>query len=225
MALPQVAKVILKGAGARALLRGESRRRTPAIGLPGMTLTVRSNIRAEVQRISRIRRDADVIIARALNLAATKARTQTVRRLSTATSIPQKTIRKRVKVYKATRNKKPLRASLWVGTKRPVKAKELGGTVSRSRTGYVKVGKRIYRNAFPARMPGGHEGIFSRKPHARHRRRPDGQTTQLPIEEAVAQLEPEAGRISRQEAERAQEQIFPRELRRLAEQKLKGARF
>ncbi len=225
MALPVVAKTILKGAGARALLRGESRRRTPAINLPRMEIRVQSNMAKEVQRLSRVIRDVDAIVIKALNHAANKARTQTVKRLSKATNIPQKNIRKRVKVYPAMRAKKPLRSSVWVGVKRPVKAKELGGEVSRSRTGYVKVGKRIYRNAFPATMPGGHQGIFTRQLHARHRKRPDGQNTQLPIQEAVAQLMPDARYISRQESERAQKDIFPQELRRLAEQKLKGARF
>ena len=225
MALPQVAKTIIKGATARALLRGEARGRIPTINLPRMDIRVQSNVAKEVQRLSRVIRDVDTIVVRALNHAASKARTQTVKRLSKATNIPQKSIRKRVKVYPAMRAKKPLRSSVWVGVKRPVKAKELGGEVSRSRTGYIKVGKRVYRNAFAARMPGGHEGIFTRKLHARHRRRPDGQNTQLPIEEAVAQLMPDARYISRQESERAQKDIFPAELRRLAEQKLKGARF
>lgn len=191
----------------------------------GIGINVRSNVEGEITRLNRIIRDHDKLTAMALNTATRKARTKTARELAAALNVPQKVLRKRVRHYKASARRKPVRASLWVGTKRAIKADELGGAVSQSKTGYVKVGKRVFRNAFPARMPGGHRGIFSRKLHARHKRRADGQMTQLPIEEAVVQLMPEAERISRRHAERAIKEDFPKEQRRLAQLKLTKARF
>jgi hypothetical protein len=38
-------------------------------------------------------------------------------------------------------------------------------------------------SAFIATLPGGHRGVFQRRPNAVHKRRPDGQRTQLPIVE------------------------------------------
>ena len=64
-------------------------------------------------------------------------------------------------------------------------------------------------------MPGGHRGIFTRKAGAKHRTRPDGQRTQLPIEESIVQLMPEAERISRRMAEKAIQEVYPKEVRRL----------
>ncbi len=200
--------------------RGRSARFDAGIGID-----VRSNIEGEITRINRIVRDHDKLTAMVLNTVTRKARTKTTRELAAALNVPQKVLRKRIRHYQASARRKPVRASLWVGTKRAIKAQELGGAVSQSKTGYVKVGKRVFRNAFPARMPGGHQGIFSRKLHARHKRRADGQMTQLPIEEAVVQLMPEAERISRRHAERAIKEDFPKEQRRIAELKLTKARF
>ena len=191
----------------------------------GIGIDVRSNIDGEITRLDRLAREHSKITAMALNTVTRKARTKTVRELAAALNVPQKVLRKRIRHYKASATRKPVRASLWVGTSRPIKATELSGSVGVSRTGYVKVGKRVYKDAFPARMPTGHRGIYSRKPHARHKMRADGQRTQLPIEEAIVQLLPEAERVSRRHAERAIKEDFPREQRRLAEVKLRKERF
>ena len=189
--------------------------RLPGIGRTGIGISLRSNIRAEAGNINRLLRDHDDVTVMALNRTARSARTQTIRQLAPALNVPQKVLRKRIRVYPARRNRKPLRSSLWVGTRKAIKAAELTGSVSVGPSGVVKIGKRTFRQAFPARMPSGHRGIFVRQPHARHKRRPDGQMTQLPIAEGVVNLMPEAEDISRREARAALQNVFPREQARL----------
>lgn len=187
------------------------------------TLKIEVGIRGEVIKLDRLNRRHQQIIARALNAAAMKARTQTRREIARTKGLPQKVLTKRIQAYKASRMK--LRASLWVGTRKRIGAQELGGQVSRTAGGQVRVGRRVFRDAFVARMPGGHQGVFTRKPNARHKKRPDGQMSQLPIEEAVVQLMPEAEDISRRAAEDQMRQTFPKEMRRLVRRELELKRL
>ena len=228
MALPVIARVRV-GAGrlAAAVAGGGDRSRPRMRGLAGVRigLKLRGNMVQESRRIGRLMREHDHIIAMALNRAGRSGRTETIRTLADFLNVPQRTLRKRIRLYGARWNRKPIRSSIWVGTKKPIKAGELRGQVSLSASGHVKIGKRIYRQAFPATMPGGHRGIFVRKPGARHRQRSDGVWTQLPIEEGVVPLMPDAERISRREAERALKTVYPAELRRLARVRLQMGGF
>ena len=178
-------------------------------------ITATDTVREVRQQLTAILGSNDRITVTALNRSAAWARTRTVRELAASLNVPQKTLRKRVRIYRARRRQTPIRASLWIGLKRPITAAELSGTVTSTATGTVKIGRRIFKQAFIATMPGGHSGVFTRKPGARHRRRPDGQYTQLPIQESVAQLWPDAERVSRQWAEKAYREVYPREMRRL----------
>ena len=225
MALPGMVRLAGAAVGLTGRTKGEREFRFRGLQGVRFGLKVRGNMRAEVRRILRLSREHDQLIVKALNHAARSARTQTTKKLAEKLNVPQKVLRKRIEMFSASRNKKPLRASVWVGTKRAIQAKELSGTLSMTRSGYVKIGRRIYRQAFVARMPGGHEGIFVRRPGARHRRRADGGWTQLPIEEGVVTLLPDARDISRTESQYAQKVIFPKELRRLAEVQLKHGVF
>ncbi len=203
MSLPTLARIAIAAGG----LPGTGGRTV------GATLTVQSNVRAEIRKIDRLTRTHAVITARSLNLAARKAKTETVRELAADKNVPQRVLRKRVQAYKAHPRQQPIRASLWVGTARPIKAKELGNVEVGA--GGVRIGKRRYKQAFRATMPTGHTGIFTRKPHARHQQRPDGQMTQLPIQESVVQLLPEARDISRRASEKHVKETYPKEAARL----------
>jgi hypothetical protein len=73
-------------------------------------------------------------------------------------------------------------------------------------------------NRFLARMQSGHLGVFKRKPDATHRRRPDGQNTQLNIEEEfmISPSEMVRGKAIRPKIDmRIEEYIGPRFLRRM----------
>ncbi len=228
MALPVIARVLVGAGRLAAGVAGagdRSRPRMPGLAGARIGLELRGNMRQESRRVERLMREHDQLIIKALNHAARKARTDAVKQLADKLNVPQKVLRKRIDMFPAYRTKKPLRASVWVGTKRAIQAKELTGTLTMTRQGYVKIGRRVYRQAFRARMPGGHEGIFVRKAGARHRQRADGVWTQLPIEEGVVTLMPDAEHISRRASEYAQKTIFPEELRRLAEVQLKHGVF
>lgn len=228
MALPLIARVLVKGAsrgGAGAFLaRRVLGRADISIGA-GVGITLRGNVHGAGRNLDKLMREHDAITAMALNKAASSARTVTGRQLSRVKGLPQKILRKRIQFFKASPRKKPIQSKLWVGTAKPVTAKELTGTIGSTARGNVKIGRRTFKDAFPAKMPGGHRGIFTRKPHATHRNRPDGQRTQLPIEEAIVQLMPEARYISRRAAEEALKEIFPEEVRRLMKLRANRWRF
>ena len=154
-------------------------------------------------------------------MSARKAATQTRRELASEKNIPQRVLRKRVQPFRARRYMKPLRSSVWIGTGKPIKANEIGA-VSQTAGGRVKLGKRTMADAFVARMPTGHQGVFTRTPPARHKQRPDGQWTELPIQESAVQLMPEARRISRRAVEHHQKITYPKEYRRQMALKMRG---
>ena len=211
MAIPLIARTVLKGAALRGITRSTG-------GLGGnVGIEMRANIRGAGRDIERVMAEHDAITAIALNKAARSARTATGRELAQVKGLPQKVLRKRVQWYKASRRKKPIRSSLWVGVSKPITANELTGQTSITKSGNVKIGRRTFKGAFAARMPSGHRGIFTRKPGARHRTRADGVRTQLPIEESIVQLQPEAEGISRRMAEKALREVYPKELARLME--------
>ena len=213
MALPVLARVVVRG-GLTFLGAGAGPATVGAV-------SIQSNVRAETRKIERLVRTHNVITARALSLAARRAATDTRRELASVKNLPQRVLRKRVQAHRAYPNRKPIRSAVWLGLKNPVKAGELG-SVNPTSSGHVRIGKRIFRGAFRATMPSGHRGVFTRKVNARHRPRPDGQWTQLPIEEGVARLDPEAEPISRRASERHLRETYPKEARRLMELKARG---
>ena len=229
MALPTLARFTVKAAssgGAVAFLARRILGRSDVQQLAGgVGIWLQGNVRGAGRNLDKLMREHDQITALALNKAARSARTVTGRELANIKGLPQKVLRKRIRSYKASPRQKPIRATLWVGTAKPVTANELTGQVSLSKSGAVKIGRRTFKSAFPATMPSGHRGIFTRKPGARHKVRPDGQRTQLPIEESIVQLMPEAEHISRRASERAIQDIFPKEVRRLMKLRADRWRF
>lgn len=194
---------------AAGLLRNR-RRRDVQIPPPGIDISV--DMKGTFFQLDALNAKHQRIIIQSLNRAAERARVQTRRELALTKGIPQKVLNRRIRVYKASRMRP--RAAIWLGLKKRITAQELGGAIGATATGAVKVGRRAFRNAFPATMPGGHRGIYTRKPNAKHKRRPDGQMSQLPIEEAVIQLMPEAEQISRDATRHHMKKTFPDELRR-----------
>lgn len=198
---------LVRGFAALALSgRGKAKATPP----PGVD--VRVDMKGSFFQLDRLNAKHQKIIIQSLNRTAERARVQTRRELALDKGIPQKVLNRRVRTYKASRMRP--RASLWLGLKKRITAAELGGAIGATSTGGVKIGRRSFKGAFRATMPSGHTGVFTRKPGAAHKRRPDGQMSQLPIEEAVVQLMPEAEEISRGAAEFHMRRTYPKELRR-----------
>ena len=181
--------------------------------IPPPGIDIRVDLKGSFFQLDRLNARHQRIIMQALNRTADRARTDTRRELALTKGLPQKVLTRRVRAYKASRMRP--RAALWIGVKKRITARELGGNIGSTAAGAVRIGRRVFKDAFRAKMPGGHQGIFTRTPDAVHKRRPDGQYSQLPIEEAVVQLMPEAERISRQAAEHHMKRTFPAELKRL----------
>ncbi len=216
MAVSAVAQVLFR---TLPLLRAQRRRRPP----PPPGIDVRVELEGAFFQLDRLNASHQRIIIRALNRAAERARTQTRRELALEKGLPQKVLNRRIRAYKASRMK--MRAALWVGVKKRITAAELGGNVGTGAGGVVRIGRRTFKDAFRATMPGGHRGIYTRKPGAVHKKRPDGQMSQLPIEEAVVQLMPEAERISRRAAEHHMRRTYPAELKRLIRRHMESKRI
>ncbi len=206
MASPQAIGVL-----ARIIVPMLRRPRRQPIPPPGVDIRV--DLKGSFFQLDRLNVRHQGIIMQALNRAAERARTDTRRELALEKGVPQKVLTRRIRAYKASRMR--MRAALWVGVKKRITAQELGGNIGSTAAGSVRIGRRVFKDAFRAQMPSDHRGIFTRKPGAKHKRRPDGQYSQLPIEEAVVQLMPEAERISRRAAEHHMKRTFPAELKRL----------
>ena len=113
---------------------------------------------------------------RALNKTALWLRTQATRQISSEKRLPQKLIRERLRVLKAS--KRDLKARV-LANFMGIKAAKVG-TPRQTRRG-AKVKSYEFQGAFVATMPGGHTGIFKRKGK-----------TRLPIRELYVPLEPES---------------------------------
>ena len=140
-----------------------------------ITLDGEKDLDAAIKKISK---DYPKDNVRALNTTAAKSVTLVRRQVAASIGLKQKDISKRVKKFNANVNR-PI-ASVWIGTKSGIM---LGG-VNGARTslkGVLKSGKTVTQT-FRARMPSGHVGQFVRKDGSKHKERPDGQRTELPIE-------------------------------------------
>jgi hypothetical protein len=152
--------------------------------------------------------------AQALNRTAGRINTRTRRETSKELQIAQHEIKNRFQVFKASERQRRIRASVWVGTKSGLRYAGLRGAQSLL-DGSLKVGRRRFKT-FRATMPSGYAGQFMRKPGAKHRTRPDGQRTQLPIEEPRIRLAPIARRILLDHSREQMADFYPDEMRRLA---------
>ena len=149
--------------------------------------------------------------ARALNKTAQKSATGTRRQLAPAVGLAQKEIKSRVKYFKT--NAKNLAASVWIGVKAGIPLSKVGGA-RMSLRGVIKAGKNNVQT-FRARMPSGYVGSFVRKPGARHKERPDGQMSELPIEEPKIRLAEPGKPIIKRVTTEFMRSFFPKELQRL----------
>lgn len=116
---------------------------------------------------------------RALNKTALWLRTQSVKQISSNRKLPQKLIRDRLRVLKASRN--DLKA-LVIANVSGIKTTKVG--VPKQTARGAKVRNYEFPGAFVATMPGGSTGIFKRKGK-----------TRLPIRELYISLEPESSKI------------------------------
>ena len=192
-----------------------------------MTISLKLEGSAELSRkLKRMANDSPVIAASVLTASAKRAATQTRRKVSRDTGLQTKFLKRRITHYKATRNR--LAASLWIGMKNGIPLARLSGahtTLDGVLTARLSRGRKIRQQTFRARMPSGHVGQFVRAPNSKHRRRPDGQNTELPIEEPKFRLDrARVGRIAVSKASDQMRDFFPVELKRRIELRARSKR-
>ena len=161
-------------------------------------------------------------MAQSLNRTAQRAMTRTRRALAQAKQLPQKVLKKRVQMFKASPRK--LVARVWVGVKKHIPIESLPGArfiISGKQAGTLKAG-RIISKPFKATLKSGHSGLFVRKAPALRRTagRPATSSPNLPIEHPVVRLQPEAERIIEHETREQMRAFFPSELRRQVDRRL-----
>ena len=177
-----------------------------------MSVTIKlTGAAAASRQLERLANDFPKDAARALNTTARRSATRVRRRIAADIGLPQKVIKNKVQHFKASARR--LRASVWVGTRAGIPLGSVPGART-TLTGVLRAG-RIRQQTFRARMPSGHVGQFVRKPGAKHRTRPDGQRTQLPIEEPKVRIGVRARPIVIEESTEQMRSFYPREFRRL----------
>ena len=90
---------------------------------------------------------------------------------------------------------------VWFGLN-PIRYSQIGSLRQTSKG--VRVGKHFLQGAFVAQMKSGHRGVFLRDRSSRHEKRPDGQWTELPINEQMLEIEEEASRTLERFYQRAE---------------------
>lgn len=169
--------------------------------------------------LTRLAKEHPKDAARALNKTAQRSSTRVRRETAKAVGVPQRVIKDRVKWFKAYREK--LRSSVWVGTRGGITLDSVVGT-SVSLGGEYRLGK-VRVQAFKATMPSGKTGLFTRAPGARHRKRSDGQWTELPIEKPRLRINDTARPIIIRVTRQQMETFYPAELKRLVNLSAKRA--
>lgn len=154
-----------------------------------MTLNVSLNITQTQAALRRFQAKAPVAIARALNRSIASGATVMVRDTAKDLGVAQKYVRDRIKTRNATPTSKPV-AQLTASAKR-LPAYAFGASPdkpspnNRRGVSWKSFGKRVRDpQAFIARMPSGHIGIFKRAPGA-SKRGPRPNRSQLPIRELM----------------------------------------
>ena len=135
--------------------------------------------------------------ALALNATARKIRTRVRRDVADRMGVTQKIIGKRVQAFFAKKSK--LLASVWVGAAAKIRIAAIEGAfyeIGSSSLAFGSGRRRQRVRVFRATMPNGKRGLWGRKPNAKHRERPDGQWTQLPIEEPALRIDVDFARRS-----------------------------
>jgi len=159
--------------------------------------------------------------AQALNKTGAKARTSARRELARVKQVPQKVLKRRLALFKASRRR--LEARLWLGLKRGISAEELGGGAfffAGKHAGTLKVGRRVFRDVFKATMPSGRAGLFARRTPSTRKSR-GAWSDNLPIEQPQVRLDPEAQPILRRHAAEHMRKTLPLELRRALQNQIR----
>lgn len=144
---------------------------------------VTSNIGNQEQKIK-------LAVIKALNKTALWLKSQAAKEISEEKKIKLTIMRKRLRIFKASRLNVLIRANLY-----DIRAASIG-KMKQTRKG-AKVGKHLFVGGFAAIMPRGNRGVFKRK----------GKTA-LPIEEVKLPLEPEGSRIIKNLVNYESERVF-----------------
>lgn len=170
--------------------------------------------------LTRLAREFPKETSRALTKTSKRAATRTRRQVAKDVGLPQRMIKDRVQGFRARIVNGNPESSVWVGTKVGIPLSQVPGARVNLRTGILAAG-RTRTQTFKATMPSGHKGIFVRKPNSRHKKRSDGQWTELPIEEPKVRIGKSAAVPLLRHSAEQMTTFFPKELRRLVELKAK----
>lgn len=121
-----------------------------------------SDLAWAARQLRNIPRGVPRAAARAINHEAKKGRTQVYKMIARNLGIPQKYVKRRVRLYRATQ--KTLMAKIWMGSWR-WKVYTVATNVKQTRTGvsFKVAGKyTTIPHGFIATMPSGHTGVFKR---------------------------------------------------------------
>lgn len=154
-----------------------------------------NNIDKVTSNIGRQEQKIKLAVIKALNKTALWLKSQAAREISREKKIKLTIMRKRLRIFKASRLHVLITANLY-----DIRAASIG-KMKQTRKG-AKVGKHLFIGGFAAVMPRGNRGVFKRK----------GRTS-LPIEEVKLPLEPEGSRIIKNLVNYEVEKIFEKYFR------------
>lgn len=186
--------------------------------------TLRASERDLRMALDRLGEAGRRVQVRALNTTGRRTATETRRELARVKRLPQKVIKGKISHFKATLKAPTVR--VWIGLKRGIPLGNIPGAryvLAGKHAGTLRAGKASAK-VFRATMPNGRSGLFVRKPGSTHRRRPDGQMTELPIEQPTIRLQPEAGPILKRRATEQLRGFLPKEIRRLIDVEIEKIR-
>jgi len=150
----------------------------------GLSFSIKGDIHKMTQSLNRLQKTlVPTATITALNKTGTRIKTNVVRNLSTRTGIQQKILRKRIRIYKARRNRAVL--TVWFGSYDITYASFTSkrSAVKTTKTG-IRIGRRQFPGAFRATMKSGHTDYYQRTGKAR-----------LPIKKAAVSIEHDANAV------------------------------
>ncbi len=139
------------------------------------------NIKSDIKGLTKVltgiqRKIIPLAVPAAMNKTVTRINTQVRRAIATELGVPQKVIKSKIKVFRAT--KRNWDASNWVGLRSSIPVSKVFHS-AKKQINYAKGRMNIAANKlFGATMPTGHQGVFYRKTKKR-----------LPIQEVMIHLD------------------------------------
>ena len=159
-------------------------------------IELKGDVKAFERQLNRIqRRVIPVAVPRAINDTIRQINTQVRREMAQDLGLKQKDFKSRLKMFRA--NRRNWEGKNWVGTRVKIPVSKVFKSGKAGIRYLKKLGVVNLNDIFTAIMPGGHEGLFSRKEEAaRSSGRANGRTRRgrLPIEEIHIDLGPAATR-------------------------------